>query len=101
MLKKSRSSNRLIQYLIIGGISILFLYITVFGSSSFLSVIKAKIQNKKLSNEVVKVQTQNRALMEKNRNLKDNPAEIEKTAREKVGMQKPDEKVYRFYKEKK
>jgi cell division protein FtsB len=101
MLKKRKSSKRLYQYIIFGGIGVLILYITIFDSSSFLNVIKAKVQNKKLSNEVSNVQTQNRALMEKNRNLKDNPAEIEKTAREKVGMQKPDEKVYRFFKEKK
>ncbi len=101
MLKKRKSSNRIYQYLILGGIGVLFLYIAFFDSSSFLNVIKVKIQNKKLNNEVSKVQVQNRELMEKNRNLKDNPVEIEKTAREKVGMQKPNEKVYRFFKEKK
>jgi cell division protein FtsB len=101
MLKKRKSSKKIHQYIILGGIGVLILYITIFDSSSFLHVIKAKIQNRKLNSEVVKIQTQNRALMEKNRNLKNNPAEIEKTAREKVGMQKPDEKVYRFFKEKK
>jgi cell division protein FtsB len=101
MPKKRKASKRLYQYIILGGIGILFLYITVIDGSSFLKVIKTKIQNKKLSNEVIKVQAQNRTIMEKNRNLKDNPAEIEKTAREKVGMQKPDEKVYRFFKDKK
>jgi cell division protein FtsB len=101
MLKKRKSSNRLYQYIIFGGIGILVLYIAVFDSSSFLNVIKAKIQNKKLSTEVSSIQTQNRTLMETNRNLKDNPAEIEKTAREKVGMQKPFEKVFRFFKDKK
>lgn len=101
MIKKRKSGNRLYQYIILGGIGILFLFITFFDSSSFLHVIKAKIRNKKLSNEVSKIQTQNRDLMEQNKNLKDNPAEIERAAREKVGMQKPDEKVYRFFKEKK
>jgi len=101
MLKKRKSSKRLYQYIILGGLGILLIYITVFDRSSFLQVIRSKVQNKKLSSEVSKVQNQNRDLMEKNRNLKENPAEIEKTAREKVGMQKPNEKVYRFFKEKK
>ncbi|HNW99781.1 MAG TPA: septum formation initiator family protein [Candidatus Cloacimonadota bacterium] len=101
MLKKRRSGGKIHQYIILGGLAFLLLYITIFDSSSFLKVIKSKIQNKKLSHEVSTVQKQNRSLMESNRNLKDNPAAIEKTAREKVGMQKPDEKVYRFFKEKK
>jgi cell division protein FtsB len=101
MLKNRKSSKKLYQYIILGGIGVLIIYISFFDSSSFLKVIKAKIQNRKLSSEVGKVQAQNHILMEKNRNLKENPAEIEKTAREKVGMQKPNEKVYRFFKDKK
>lgn len=101
MSKKRRHGGKIYQYIIMGGLIFLFLYITILDSSSFLKVFKAKLQNKKLSGEVNTVQKQNRSLMESNRNLKENPAAIEKTAREKVGMQKPDEKVYRFFKEKK
>jgi len=67
-----------------------------YGHNSFLKLAKQKAEVAKLEKKVNLLKAQNDSLMKENNELKTNPEVIEKIAREKLGYQKPGEKVIRF-----
>lgn len=76
---------------------ILFVLLIVFlGRNSFLKAISKKMEVAKLEQKVNLLKAENEQLRKENHELKTNPEVIEKLAREKLGYQKGDEKVYRF-----
>lgn len=76
---------------------IIFLVLTLFlGRNSFLKVISKKVEVAKLEQKIRDLQVENERLIQENHELKTNPEVIEKLAREKLGYQKSDEKVFRF-----
>ncbi len=78
---------------------IIFVALTLLvGRNSFVRVIMKKIEVAKLEQKVNLLQTENERLRKENQELKTNPEVIEKIAREKLGYQKSDEKVFRFIK---
>lgn len=80
-------------------IVIFFLALTLFvGRNSFLKVIINKMEVAKLEQKVNLLKAENDRLLKENHELKTNPEVIEKIAREKLGYQKSDEKVFRFIK---
>lgn len=78
-------------------IIIIFISITLFlGRNSFIKVILHKNETAKLEEKVNLLRAENEKLRKENHELKTNPEVIEKIAREQLGYQKKDEKVYRF-----
>lgn len=78
---------------------IIFVALTLLvGRNSFVRVIMKKIEVSKLEQKVDLLQAENERLRKENHELKTNPEVIEKIAREKLGFQKSDEKVFRFIK---
>ncbi len=75
-------------------------YIAFFDKASFVQVFKSKMRYKKLKNESERIARENENLRNKNEKLKNDPFEWERIAREKLGMQKEGENVYRFYNDK-
>lgn len=67
-----------------------------FGRNSFLKVFMNKREVAKLEQKVQILKTENDRLRKENHELKTNPEVIEKIAREQLGYQKNNEKVYRF-----
>jgi len=84
---------RIISWIII----IVFLSLTLFfGRNSFLKVFIKKTDVSKQEQTVNKLKAENDSLRKEIHELKTNPEVIEKIAREKLGYQKSDEKVFRF-----
>ncbi len=78
---------------------IIFIFISItlfFGRNSFLKVILFKSETAKLEEKVNMLRAENEKLKQENHELKTNPEVIEKIAREQLGYQQNDEKVYRF-----
>ncbi len=76
---------------------VLFLSSTLFfGRNSFLRVIMRNREVAKLEQKVNILKEENVKLRKENNELKTNPEVIEKIAREQLGYQKNNEKVYRF-----
>lgn len=67
-----------------------------YGHNSFLKLAKQKAEVARLEKKVNLLKAQNDSLRKENTELKTNPEVIEKIAREKLGYQKPGEKVIRF-----
>ncbi len=64
------------------------------GKRGFLQQIRVRQEKKKLVQEIEALEAQKLALEEEKKKLND-PAHVEKVAREDYGMAKKDEKVYR------
>lgn len=76
---------------------VLFVSLTLFlGRNTILQVGLKKMETAKLQAQVDLLKAKNDSLRKENHELKTNPALIEKIARENLGYQKTDEKVYRF-----
>ncbi|HPM01352.1 MAG: septum formation initiator family protein [Candidatus Cloacimonetes bacterium] len=74
----------------------LFIDMLVLNDFSLIKWIAARHDLSNIKNEVSLLHKENLALQKENEKLENDPQAIEKIAREKYGMQKPDEKVYRF-----
>jgi cell division protein FtsB len=79
-------------------IIVVVLFMFFLGRNSFLKVILKHNEAAKLQKKVELLQIENEKLRKENEELKTNPDTIEKVAREKLGYQKSDEKVFRFLK---
>ncbi|MEF3694196.1 MAG: septum formation initiator family protein [Candidatus Cloacimonadota bacterium] len=71
-------------------------WILVFSDYSFLNTWKLKRSVDELETAVTELQTNNDSLRAENERLKTSPEAAEKAAREKFGLTKPGEKVFRF-----
>jgi cell division protein FtsL len=67
-----------------------------YGRNSFLRVFLRHREVAQLEQKVNMLKAENEKLKRENSELKTNPEVIEKIAREQLGYQKDDEKVYRF-----
>ncbi len=74
----------------------IFIDILILNNNSILKCFSSKAEVKRLKTELAKMQKENSALQKENKKLENDPQAIEKIAREKYGMQKSNEKVYRF-----
>jgi len=95
-ITKAKYSNRYVNLGFIVLIVIGILYISFISRNSFLATYKSHHELKKMQKQVEQIQKKNRELNAVNRRLAQDPKEVEKIAREKMGMQKQGEKVYRF-----
>jgi cell division protein FtsL len=75
------------------GLMILLFFLSI-GSRGFVRQVKVRRQNVRLKQEIAALKKQIEALEAEKKKLND-PAEIERIAREEYGMAKENEKVYR------
>lgn len=74
----------------------IFIDILIINNNSIIKCISSKAEVKRLKTELARMQKENASLQKENKKLENDPQAIEKIAREKYGMQKSNEKVYRF-----
>jgi len=70
--------------------------VIILDDYSIVKWLSTKHELKKLKQEVAKTQQENIKLSKDNKRLENDPQAIETIAREKYGMKKPGEQVYRF-----
>ncbi len=80
-----------------GLILLIVVWLLFLDNNSFLKLYLKNRDNAGMEDKVKALQTQNDSLIKEIRLLKTDVRLIEKIAREKLGYQKPDETVYRFY----
>ena len=86
-----------LSYLIFWILLIVILgWILIFSDYSFLNTWKLKHSMNELQSAVTELQASNDSLKAENERLKTSPEAAEKAAREKFGLTKPGEKVFRF-----
>lgn len=77
-------------------VSLLVLWVLILGTNSFLNTWKLQRRVQKLERETSYLKAMNDSLAQENERLKTDPETAEKAAREKFGLTKPDETVFRF-----
>ena len=85
--------NRLRSAIIFGGI-VLFLYI-FFNNSGILQRIRLEMQKKEVLEKIQTAEEEQKKLKDQSKALEGDPKAIEKVAREKYGMVREKEKVYK------
>ena len=68
----------------------------VFGANGFLAYQQKKTEYRKLDQDIQQLQKENDQLAERIKNLKSDPATIEKEAREQLRYARPGELVYTY-----
>lgn len=79
-----------------GILFLLLLGFALFGENGLLRLYRSYQVATALEGEVEELQAKNRQLEEEIRRLRDDPAYIERVARERLGMVRRDEVVYQF-----
>ncbi len=96
-MKAQRSRHEsLLRVIYLVAILLLISWIVAWGPNSFLKKNAQKRANDKLRSEVDYYKTKNDSLQQEIRRLKTDPDAAEKVAREKFGLIKEGEKVFRF-----
>lgn len=85
--------NKIGSALIFGGI-VLFMYV-FFNSNGILERIKLEMQKKEVLEKIEKAESDQAKLKDQSKALDGDPKAIEKVAREKYGMVRENEKVYK------
>jgi len=85
--------NKLRSAIIFGGI-VLFLYV-FFNNSGILQRIKLELQKKEIQEKIQTAEEEQKKLKDQSKALEGDPKAIEKVAREKYGMVRENEKVYK------
>jgi len=93
----TRARRRRVALYIAGALALaaLLTYIFVFGRHGYLRRRELERENARLAAELAEVQRENAALKRELKEL-DDPAAVEKIAREELGLVKDGEVVYRF-----
>lgn len=77
-------------------LALLIIGLSVFGDNGVLDYLRMKRATTETRREVEELKRENRALKAEIEALKDDKAYIEKIAREKLNMIRPDEVLYQF-----
>jgi len=77
-------------------VAILAIWILLLGGNSFFNTWKLQRKVQLLEKETTYLKTINDSLAQENLRLKTDPESAEKAAREKFGLTKPNETVFRF-----
>ncbi|NLG16335.1 MAG: septum formation initiator family protein [Fibrobacter sp.] len=83
----------------ISSVLLLFVVLSLFGDQGFIALYKHHQQIKKLSAQIKHSGETIDSLKAEIEKLKKDTAYIERIAREKLGMARKDEKIYKFVKE--
>ncbi|MDD5686330.1 MAG: septum formation initiator family protein [Elusimicrobia bacterium] len=87
------SVNKKKMYLFIG---IFLLILVMFGNKGMYNVIKQRIELTRLNKEFIEIENENRDLRKQLYGLENNPANIEREARNRLGLIQPGEIKYKF-----
>lgn len=74
---------------------VLFALLVIF-FPAFSKIQELKQENRELTEKMIKINKENASLSEQNNNLKTNSFYVEKAAREKMGITKKGETIYRI-----
>ncbi len=92
-MAKKKKGGLILRIIIVAGLG----YILFLDGSSVYRMIRSKMEVRKVRKQIEQYRAERDSLELLNRGLENDPKAIEKIAREKLGMQKDDEEVYRFF----
>jgi len=96
MGKKEKNGSSFRKKLLVVGIVFIFLVLLIasfFGKRGWVEVYHAQKKKKALLEEIASLEQKKNKLLREIEELKKNPKAVEKKAREKLWLMKPDEKV--------
>ncbi|HRY83270.1 MAG TPA: septum formation initiator family protein [Candidatus Cloacimonadota bacterium] len=96
MKRDKRVQPAYVKWIYIAALVFVLSWVTLWGPNSFLRTGLQRHSLKKLESSVTALKAQNDSLRRENELLKTNLETAEKTARERFGLTKPGEKVFRF-----
>jgi cell division protein FtsB len=96
MKTRSKELSPAIRFSFWAAVALLALWILLLGSNSFLNTWKLQHRVQLLEKETMHLKALNDSLAQENLRLKTDPETAEKAAREKFGLTKADETVFRF-----
>ena len=82
------------------GIILIFIIVSLSGNQGFIAVFKAHRESQSLSREIKENQRTIDSLKIEEERLKSDTAYIERIAREKLGMARRNEKIFKFIEDK-
>lgn len=94
--KKEKDNISFRRKLLIAGLGFFFLVLLLasfFGKKGLIEIYRAQKEHKTLLHEIERLDTEKRRLEKEILELKQNPKAVEKKAREKLWLVKPDEVV--------
>ncbi|HNX36868.1 MAG TPA: septum formation initiator family protein [Candidatus Cloacimonadota bacterium] len=96
-MKQDRANNPRIANIVFWAVIIFMVsWITLWGGNSFLKTHQLHRSLKNMEAQVNVLKAQNDSLKAENERLRTSPEAAEKAARERFGLTKPGEKVFRF-----
>jgi cell division protein FtsB len=96
MRKKEKDNISFRRKLLIAGLGFFFLVLLLasfFGKKGLIEIYRAQKEHKTLLQEIGRLEIEKRRLTKEIEELKQNPKAVEKKAREKLWLVKPDEVV--------
>ena len=96
MRKKEKDNISFRRKLLIAGLGFFFLVLLLasfFGKKGLIEIYRAQKEHKTLLQEIGRLEIEKRRLAKEIEELKQNPKAVEKKAREKLWLVKPDEVV--------
>ncbi|HDZ27413.1 hypothetical protein LCGC14_0542630 [marine sediment metagenome] len=96
MRKKEKDNISFRRKLLIAGLGFFFLVLLLasfFGKKGLIEIYRAQKEHKALLQEIVRLEIEKNKLEKEIEELKQNPKAVEKKAREKLWLVKPDEVV--------
>lgn len=96
MGRREKSSLSFRKKLLIAALSIfslVFIMASFFGKKGLIEIFRAQREQKVLLQKVENLENKKRELEKEIKELEENPKAVEKKAREKLGLTKPDELV--------
>jgi cell division protein FtsB len=96
MGKEERRDPSLRRKLVLAAVGFFFLVLLIsslFGKKGLIEIYRAKKTYESLVQEINRLEAQKSRLLREIEELEKNPQAVEKEARDKLGLMKPDEKV--------
>jgi len=88
-----------IFFVVILGALAVVSYTLFFGDAGLVKFMELRENEKKLKNDIVRLEKDNKVLADQVNSLRKDPYYIEKYAREEYGLAKPDEFIFQYKKE--
>jgi cell division protein FtsB len=96
MIREERRGSSLRRKLLLAGVAFFFLVLiisTLFGRKGLIEIYRARKNYEALVEEIKKLEVRKSQLEREIEDLQKNPEAVEREAREKLWLMKPDEKV--------
>ena len=94
--KKLKNRNTVLTFLVVVPVASFM----IFSNKGFLQRVRLESEKQEINEKIAKAKEEQKLLLEQSKALDKDPRAIEKVAREKYGMVKPGETVYKVKKEK-